>query len=1192
MFKRLITLTAAFSLAAFLAVSSFGKETLDELTQNQKIASFETEAVYLNQNGKRIGARFRHLPSRFVLDVLRIQSIPQAFVWVNTPPPTDQGEPHTLEHLLLGKGTKGRYVASLEDMALGQSSAYTEQTRTCYHYNTSAGAWTFFELFEAKLDAMIHPNYSDEEIRREVCNMGITVNQEDGSKGLEEKGTVYNEMVRSFESPWGNMYYKLLKKVYGDDHPLSYEAGGLPDAIRTMQPVDIRNFQEAHYHINNMGAVVSIGDEIELEECLAQLSKILEKIEPNSKPAIDPAGYASTFPTASPVDAGSIEVAGFPSQNENDPGLLLLAWPAERTLAPGELQLFDLFVGNLSSGQTSNLYKKFIDSQTRLMDIGASSTFGWFNEDNGHALFFGFDNVSPAATTEKMIDSVRATVLGEIKSIADAPDNSATLNEFNERLRSRIIERARDIKQFLNSPPRFGYRSGGGSRWIDHLQALNKAGGFERKLAMQNELTFIENLLDSKKNFWKEYITKWKLLGTKPFGMAARPDPGLLTSGEQARQERIDKFVANLQNQFKVENRGLAINAYEEDYNKNTKVIDAEAATIKMPSFINNPPLTQDDQLKYTVENLPGGGPSVFSQFDNITSTTTGLAFNLYAVPESLLVYVPALPLILTEIGVIRNGQPVSYDEMSEAIRREILELTAYFSTNYRTERTELTIRTAGSDRTESEKALGWLNDAVFSPDLRVENLPRIRDAVDLNLKSLRDRMRNSEESWVDEPTNAYWRQHNPLLLSAGCFLTKTHAVHRLRWMLKEAASESQMAFFDKYMQLLAADLSKLDRVGVEKLLNNLVSGAQNFDPSSPLAAMLNGATVSAKALVVEAVKDLQLSLSDIPDNSLTKDLAYLCTEMTHDLRVKPADALASINNVLNLLRHQDNVRAFIISSKIDQEALMPQVNSIVERLIASESPKQQYVDSPLVSHRLRQRQPSAENPIIVGLVNENTRSGVHLNTANCASFEDTNPETLLKFLSARLYGGGGAHSMFMKTWGAGLAYSNGLRSNENTGRLIYYAERCPDLAQTMQFVVDQLKNAPYDTTLADYAVSQAFASIRSGATYESRGEDMAEDLADMLTPDVVKSFRAGIMKLRSKPGLYDELHKRMVSTYGEVLPAYGPSCKESAEKSNAIYFVIGPEKQLSTYEEYLKSVEGNVTLERIYPRDYWITAD
>ncbi|MGH8015549.1 MAG: hypothetical protein ACREBV_05115, partial [Candidatus Zixiibacteriota bacterium] len=641
---------------------------------------------------------------------------------------------------------------------------------------------------------------------------------------------------------------------------------------------------------------------------------------------------------------------------------------------------------------------------------------------------------------------------------------------------------------------------------------------------------------------------------------------------------------------FNIEKRELAIDAYESEYNKNSEVIDAEAATIKMPSFINNPPLTQDDQLKYTVENLPGGGALVFSQFDNITSTTTGLAFNLYAIPESLLVYVPSLPLVLTEIGVIRNGQPVSYDKMSESMRREILELSAYFSTNYRTERVELTLRTAGSDLAESEKSLAWLNDALFSPDLRVENLPRIRDAVDLNLKSLRDRMRSSEESWVDEPTNAYWRQRNPLLLSAGCFLTKTHSMHRLRWMLKDAGSAGDAAFFEKFMVLLSADLMKRDRTGVQALLDDLTAADKNFDPASPLTTMLATAPATAKTLLLDALKDLQLALSEIPDNSLSVDLTYLCQEITKDLKVKPAEALATINHVLNLVRHQDNVRAYVISSQTDKAALMPQISAIVQKLTTTETPEQQYSDSPLVTHRLKQRVPTAQDPIVVGLVNENTRSGVHLNTADCASFEDTNPETLMKFLSARLYGGGGAHSMFMKTWGAGLAYSNGLRSNENTGRLIYYAERCPDLAQTMQFVVEQLKNAPFDTSLADYAVSQAFASIRSGSTYESRGEDMAGDLADMLTPDVVKGFRAGIMKLRSKPGLYKELHERMVTTYGDVLPDYGPSCQESVQKSDAIYFVIGPEKQLATYEEYVRSVEGGVKLERIYPRDYWIT--
>ncbi len=38
------------------------------------------------------------------------------------------------------------------------------------------------------------------------------------------------------------------------------------------------------------------------------------------------------------------------------------------------------------------------------------------------------------------------------------------------------------------------------------------------------------------------------------------------------------------------------------------------------------------------------------------------------------------------------------------------------------------------------------------------------------------------------------------------------------------------------------------------------------------------------------------------------------------------------------------------------------------------------------------------------------------------------------------------------------------------------------------------------------------------------------------------------------------------------------------------VFYVIGPEKQLTAYEQYLKTVEGADTrLHRIYPRDYWM---
>ena len=43
---------------------------------------------------------------------------------------------------------------------------------------------------------------------------------------------------------------------------------------------------------------------------------------------------------------------------------------------------------------------------------------------------------------------------------------------------------------------------------------------------------------------------------------------------------------------------------------------------------------------------------------------------------------------------------------------------------------------------------------------------------------------------------------------------------------------------------------------------------------------------------------------------------------------------------------------------------------------------------------------------------------------------------------------------------------------------------------------------------------------------------------------------------------------------------------------AGATYFVIGPEKQLAAYEDYLHAAVGKTShLFRLYARDYWIPA-
>jgi hypothetical protein len=121
------------------------------LTQGQTMNGFRTTAVYLNDAERPMGARFIHERSGFTLDLLEIQSVPQTFMWATTFPTSDMGEPHTQEHLLLGKGNKGRAVASGQPMALVGSTAFTMQWMTCYMFYTSAGGDVFLDEFEREM---------------------------------------------------------------------------------------------------------------------------------------------------------------------------------------------------------------------------------------------------------------------------------------------------------------------------------------------------------------------------------------------------------------------------------------------------------------------------------------------------------------------------------------------------------------------------------------------------------------------------------------------------------------------------------------------------------------------------------------------------------------------------------------------------------------------------------------------------------------------------------------------------------------------------------------------------------------------------------------------------------------------------------------------------------------------------------
>ncbi|HEY9501420.1 MAG TPA: hypothetical protein VIR01_07330, partial [Pyrinomonadaceae bacterium] len=478
-------------------------------------------------------------------------------------------------------------------------------------------------------------------------------------------------------------------------------------------------------------------------------------------------------------------------------------------------------------------------------------------------------------------------IMEEFARVAAFNDNSPELKEFNDRFRNALTAYRRDLSKFVNTPPGFGFRNGSnGYGWLLQTRYLNQEGDFRKSVTMKPQVEQVESLLASGKNFWRDYLAKWKLAETKPYVAVAHANPQLITQDQAERKARADAQTEELKKKYDTKDGQEAIRRYKADYDATTAELE-KLAKLSDAKFIENPPLTLDDQIDYK-ETSVGDVKLGVARFDNMTGATTGIALGLYSIPEKDLVYVSSLPDLLRAVGVIKDGKAISYDEMSEMIRKEILSLQVQFTGSAVTRRYELTVRGSGNDAAESERAVAWMNLVLNSPNWRKENLPRIRDVVDQQLSGLRRRMQGPEESWVNNPSEAYRFQDSPVFLSAFSFLTQAHNVQRLRWMLKSAGDEENSKAIDAFLSKLATAKGTRDEL---KSMLTAMGADKNQSVAPELKSFVEDMgklPATAKALAIDAVTDLSQTLGDLPDSSLASDWTYLCNEMRQDLAQSP----------------------------------------------------------------------------------------------------------------------------------------------------------------------------------------------------------------------------------------------------------------------------------------------------------------
>src|SRR5262249_12043239 len=153
--------------------------------------------------------------------------------------------------------------------------------------------------------------------------------------------------------------------------------------------------------------------------------------------------------------------------------------------------------------------------------------------------------------------------------------------------------------------------------------------------------------------------------------------------------------------------------------------------------------------------------------------------------------------------------------------------------------------------------------------------------------------------------------------------------------------------------------------------------------------------------------------------------------------------ALAKLDEVRRSILTGGRARLVVVASSANQTAISADVDKLVRDLPADAKPTAQKstAKSPFTT-RVLERHPSKTAPVFVGLYTPSASDGIFENLAPSTGYADATDDGVLDYLASNLYTGHGAHSIFMKTWAAGLAYSNGLHPRIEDAALDYSAER------------------------------------------------------------------------------------------------------------------------------------------------------
>lgn len=640
----------------------------------------------------------------------RESPIVNGYFAVATEVETDNGTPHTLEHLVFMGSRKYPYKGLLDtlgNVAFSTTNAWTATDQTVY--TLTAAGWEGFKLLlPIYLDHVLNPTLTDEACYTEVYHV-------DGEG--KEKGVVFSEMHGIQNQPWHLSHVALQKALYPEQSGYSSETGGLVENLRKLTNETIRKFHETSYRPSNLCVVVTgTIEESEFLEILEEFDSELPDLEQVSyRPFVD-----SKYPIA-PLSQEIVREIEFPDKDESR-GELLVSWVGPKFELAEEGLALDLLIEYLSESSVALLTKNLVE-----IDEPLSSEVDYDTSDYTHVIAYLKLNDVP---TEKLPEAK--------EKLFKLLKEHATVEQFDLK---RVREAVENAKRKLIFEVEKSEDILADDVITDFLYSDNEGKALTKNL---KTLRDYETILSWTVEEWVDLFQKY-IVNNHAAVVLARPSKKLYKQSKEENKKLLEDRKAELGE------KGLEDlkKKLEEAQAKNDAPIPDEIlSSFPHPDpskikFINTTSAAiglnkdyENDLSNPFVKKLVDDTPENFPLYINVEQfksqfISINILMSSFEIPQELLPYFDLFSDLFT-LPIEIDGKKTSYETVIKELQNDTVETSFY--TSFNRQFSELVNAKIQVKKSNYEKAIDWFRKLFYYTKFD-EN--RIKVGVDKILNGL-----------------------------------------------------------------------------------------------------------------------------------------------------------------------------------------------------------------------------------------------------------------------------------------------------------------------------------------------------------------------------------------------------------------------------------------------------------------------